>query len=192
MNDEQKVEDALNSVAARLLNQQIWCWGQDILRPEGNWLTKIGFERVEPPADRSEFSSMYTLALPQERSIVLRGFGIFYGDQKRGGIFLPRFDFRPRYSLRPQLQCPPWSIDDVPRMKRPSKSQRRLCATLTLDLIEWIRAYEVTVAEELGTKYRQGTLSQWDAGEHAITPAEEMAHAWSLLSIEFSQNLSLL
>ena len=35
--------------AEALLSQQIWCWGCDIMRPNGNWLIEIGFKRIEPP-----------------------------------------------------------------------------------------------------------------------------------------------
>ena len=35
--------------AVGLLSQQIWCWGRDILRSEGNWLLHQGFTRLEPP-----------------------------------------------------------------------------------------------------------------------------------------------
>lgn len=38
--------------AISLLSQQAWCWGRDVIRPEGNWLVEIGFDRVEPPADQ--------------------------------------------------------------------------------------------------------------------------------------------
>ena len=40
------------SRAIDLLCQQIWCWGRDIERPEGNWLLERNFERLEPPLER--------------------------------------------------------------------------------------------------------------------------------------------
>ncbi|MEM9657068.1 MAG: hypothetical protein AAF961_01795, partial [Planctomycetota bacterium] len=64
----------LQQHAVDLLSQQVWCWGRDILRPEGNWLIEVGFERVEPPADRQDCSSVYALRLPLGRCVVLRGF----------------------------------------------------------------------------------------------------------------------
>ena len=41
------------SSAVDLLNQQIWYWGRDICKEEGNLLVEIGFERIEPPLDLS-------------------------------------------------------------------------------------------------------------------------------------------
>ena len=81
-----------------LLSQEVWCWGRDILRPKGNYLLEVGFQRFEPPVSRKECSSVYSLKLPSERVVVLRGFGVFYGDRQLGGIFLPRYEFRPLYT----------------------------------------------------------------------------------------------
>ena len=84
--------------AVELLSQQVWCWGRDILRPDGNWLIEVGFDRIEPPDDREGCSSVYSLALPNDRCVVLRGFGVFYGDICHGGVFLRRYEFRPKYT----------------------------------------------------------------------------------------------
>ena len=36
-----------------LFSQQIWCWGRDILRTEGNWLIHYGFDGIYPPAEKA-------------------------------------------------------------------------------------------------------------------------------------------
>jgi hypothetical protein len=51
-----------------------------------------------------------------------------------------------------------------------------------LDLIDWIRSYELTIVERLGIEYRRSTLLEWDNGERPIFPAEQMAAAWRELS----------
>lgn len=174
--------------AARLLDQQLWCWGRDVLRPAGNWLLEHGFSRLEPPADYGDCSSVYLLQRPGGRCVVLRGFGVFQGDRRYGGVFLPRYDFRPRYTTKATLECPPWFDADLPQMSAPNDSQRAACASLTLDLIDWIRSYEVSVAEKLGVEYRRSTLRQWDNGKRLIIPAEEMAAAWRLLGLLIARN----
>ncbi len=126
--------------AVNLLSQQAWCWGRDILRAEGNWLIDIGFDRIEPPANRKHCSSLYTLALPHRGCVVLRGFGVFYGDSQWGGIFLPRYEFRPRYTTHATLACPPWSKADLPEFNPPTEPQQHACAMLTLGLIDWIQS----------------------------------------------------
>ncbi len=187
-NDQEFVVGEFIEHAVGLLSQQVWCWGRDILRPEGNWLLEIGFERIEPPANRQPCSSVYSLGLPQGRCVVLRGFGVFYGDRERGGVFLPRYQFLPRYTKQATLERPPWSDSDLPSLRPPSKSQSPFCASLTLDLIDWIRTYEVNVVDRLGIEYRRSTLVKWDDGKQRFTPAEEMARAWRLLGIALAED----
>ena len=190
--DRQCVECGPIEYAVGLLSQQLWCWGRDILRPEGNWLLEIGFDRIAPPADRESCSSVYTLELPQGRCVVLRGFGAFYGARQRGGVFLPRYEFRPKYTTHATLECPPWTEADLPKLSAPTDSQRDACASLTLDLIDWIRSYEVTIVERLGIEYRRSTLLPWDDGQRPIMPAEEMAHAWRLLGVAIAEDFQVL
>ena len=186
--DQQSTKPDLIDHAVGLLSQQAWCWGRDIQRPEGNWLLEIGFDRIEPPADRKNCSSVYSLQLPRGRCVVLRGFGAFYGDRRRGGVFLPRYEFWPRYTKHATLECPPWSHADLPRWNVPTESQRNCCASLTVDFIDWIRPYEVNIVALLGIEYRRSTLVKWDNGKRPITPAEEMARAWRLLGFAISED----
>ena len=170
--------------AVGLLSQQAWCWGRDVLRPEGNWLLEVGFDRIEPPADRKDCSSVYSLELPHQRCVVLRGFGVFYGHGQRGGVFLPRYEFAPRYTTAPTLECPPWSDEDLPDLNPPTELQRNVCASLVLDLIDWIRSYEVNVVQRLGIEYRRRALVKWNNGERPFIPAEKIASAWRELSFQ--------
>ena len=176
--------------AVDLLSQQLWCWGRDVLRPEGNWLLEIGFDRVKPPASRKDCASLYSIQLPYRRYVVLRGFGVFYGDDQRGGVFLPRYEFAPRYSTESRLRCPPWTNDDMPKLAPPTGSQRNLCASLVLNLIDWIRGYEVSVVERLGIDYRRSTLTKWNNGKRPLIPAECIASAWRELSFRVAANFS--
>ena len=166
-----------------LLSQEIWCWGRDILRPEGNFLQEIGFHRIKPPEGHDECSSVYSLELPGDRVVVLRGFGVFYGDRRLGGVFLPRYEFRPQYTKVARLDAQPWLYADLPDMHPPTQRQLASCAVLTLGLIDWIRSYEVKIAELLGVGYRRSTLVQWDNGERPIILAEDMPREWRSLGI---------
>lgn len=174
--------------AIGLLSQQVWCWGRDILRPDGNWLLEIGFDRLRPPSERKDCASVYSLELPHGRRIVLRGFGVFYGDDERGGVFLPRYEFQPRYTALPKLDCPPWSDEDLPSLRPPGDSQRNVCAGLTLAMIDWIRSYEVNIIQQLGIEYRRQTLTKWNNGKRPFTPAEKFASAWRELSFQVAAN----
>ena len=178
--------------AVDLLSQQIWCWGRDILRPEGNWLLELGFDRVKPPDDREGYSSVYSLQLPKDRCVILRGFGVFYGDVRDGGIFMPRYEFRPKYTTHGTLQSPPWADTDLPKLDLPQESQQRSYLTLTCNLIDWLHEYEVEVVELLGIEYRRSILRQWDNGNRTLIPAEAMANSWKLLGGALAADCRLL
>lgn len=164
--------------AADLLSQQIWCWGQDVMRPAGNWLLEVGFDRLAAPADRERCSSVYTLELPAGCRVVLRGFGVFFGDDQLGGVFLKRYEFQPHYTPHARLECPPWSTSELPALCVPSVDQRDDANSLTVKLIDWIASYEANVAEQLGVAYRQSTLDSWESNKRPIVPAAELAETW--------------
>lgn len=168
--------------ASALFNQQVWCWGQDLLRPEGNWLIEVGFKRFAPPMRVTQCPSIYRLDLPQGRHVVLRGFGVFYSNEKLGGIFLPRYQFAPRYTKQAELSRKPWTKDDLPKWVRPTRSQRANVNALTHELVQWIGDYEATVRHRLGIEYRDATLQEWDDGTRAVIPAEDVVFAWQTLA----------
>ena len=190
--DQQSARSDLIKHAVGLLSQQVWCWGRDILRADGNWLIEIGFDRIAPPDDREGCSSIYSLELSHGRCIVLRGFGVFYGDLHHGGIFLPRYEFRPKYTTQATLEFLPWSEADLPKLHTPSESQQTSCLTLTSDLIEWIQAYELNIVKVLGIEYRRSILREWNNGKRPIIPAEEMAHAWQQISVAIYEDFRVL
>ena len=176
--------------AVTLLSQQIWCWGQDILRPEGNWLLEVGLERTEPPAERSDCPSLYTLSMSGGRRIVLRGFGVFYGDPRHGCVYLPRYKFQPCYTTIATLDQPLWSPDDLPSMNQPDQSTRPICIAMVMDLIDWIWRYEANTVAHLGVDYRRSTLLAWDDGRRPCIPAEDFAAAWHELLLDIDSDAS--
>ena len=175
-----------NRLAVGLLSQQLWCWGQDILRAEGNWLLEVGFNQLPPPPEREGQASVYTLVLPGGQCVTLRGFGVFYGDRNLGGIFLPRYEFQPLYTPNAFLVTVPWTSQDLPELHPPDASQLSSCIQLAQHLFDWIRDYEVNVIKQLGIGYRQSTLTEWDDGEKPVIPAEEIAYRWRWLGNVFA------
>ncbi|MCP4889395.1 MAG: hypothetical protein GY904_22625 [Planctomycetaceae bacterium] len=170
--------------AAGLLSQQIWCWGQDIKRTEGNWLLEIGFRRTTPPTQHENCASVYRLELPSGQRIVLRGFGVFFGDDRHGGIFVERFGFSPQLSRCSHLVVDPWSSEDLPPMRRPrDPSETIACRMLLLSLIDWIIDYEFTLRSRLGHAYRINSLQRWNNGKHYCLASEHVMSAWRQLSL---------
>ncbi|MEM9348167.1 MAG: hypothetical protein AAGB26_16280 [Planctomycetota bacterium] len=175
---------AIYDHAAALVSQQIWCWGRDIHRPQGNWLLETGFTRTPPPEHLGECPSRYTLTLHTGQTILLRGFGVFFADPKLGCIYLPRYKFQPLFTKRSTLDKPLWLPDDLPRMTRPSRFKRKACDTMLKDLVEWVWRYEDRVAKELGVAYREETLLDWDDGSRPCVQAEDFAQAWCALLLD--------
>ncbi|MEM9185651.1 MAG: hypothetical protein AAGB00_04060 [Planctomycetota bacterium] len=174
--------------AADLLSQQIWCWGQDIVRPEGNWLLDLGFDRRETPAGREKCSSVYSLELPGDRRVVLRGFGVFFGDDRLGGVFVKRYDFRALYTPLAALEQPPWSSEDLPDFSNPTAAQSQSSTSLTAGLIHWISDYEMNIGERLSVEYRRATLDRWTKNKRPLVPAEEMVSAWRSIGVAVGED----
>lgn len=174
--------------AAWLLNQQIWCWGKDIECAEGNLLLQHGFQRIEKPAD-SDAASIYRLDLSPNSRLVLRGFGVYYGDDRWGGVYVHRFDFAPELTPHSDLEKPLWSQEDLPELVLPRSDEEVLrCQNLLLALIDWVRQYEVWISECRGNGYRQDSLSKWNPKGETVVPGDQIVSAWSLLGTDLEEN----
>ena len=178
VNQNDSTDDDFISHAISLLSQQIWYWGQDIRRKQGNLLVELGFERVKPPADAEIEDSVYTLNLTEKRSVILRGFGVYYRDNDLGAIFLPRYEFIPGYTKNLTLEQPLWTYDELPELYFPTETEWESYTTLLTDLVNWIRDYEHKVIQEQGIDYRISTLTEWDNGERKVTSPEKVVAEW--------------
>ena len=185
-------EKILISRASRLLSQQVWCWGQDIERSEGNWLMEIGFDRIEPEFKCDHCDSIYTLELPNGKRVMLRAFGVFYGNDQKEGIYLPRYDFLPKYSRRLNIKNPPWEKKDLPKLNFPNNLEVSNCTFLVSELVNWIRTYEENVVNILGLDYRKSTLLEWIKIRGLVIPAEDMISEWKFLETQISEDSPLI
>ena len=185
-------EKILISRASRLLSQQVWCWGRDIERSEGNWLMEIGFDRIEPEFKCDHCDSIYTLELPSGKRVMLRAFGVFYGNDQKEGIYLPRYDFLPKYSRRLNIKNPPWEKKDLPKLNFPNNLEVSNCTFLVSELVNWIRTYEENVVNILGLDYRKSTLLEWIKIRGLVIPAEDMVSEWKFLETQISEDSPLI
>tara|TARA_B100001175_G_scaffold309623_1_gene311558 strand:+ start:619 stop:1209 length:591 start_codon:yes stop_codon:yes gene_type:complete len=174
--------EGLLSDARDLLSQQVWCWGRDICRKEGNWLLEYGFKRTKPPKDSGIIFSAYSLELPNNRCIILRGSGVFYGDLRYGGVFISRHDFTPRYTKNSTLENPFWSISEMDEFRLPNQEEKVDYNALITGLISWITTYEENIIDCLGMGYRRASLIKWDNGERVVIASEEIINEWENLS----------
>ena len=180
-------DDDFISHAISLLSQQIWCWGRDIRRKQGNLLIECGFQRVKPPAGVEIEDSVYTLKLTENRSIILRGFGVYYCDNAHGAIFMPRYEFIPGYTENTTLEQPLWSSDELPELYFPTESEWDSYTTMLADLVNWIQIYEQTVIDTHGIDYRTSTLMEWDNGERRVTAPQEVVDGWVIIGAVISK-----
>jgi hypothetical protein len=145
-----------------LLDQQCWCWGQDIRHESDNLLLERGFirERSTTDKDLSRYASP---------PATLWAFGLFYD-----GLWLLRKDFKIR--LAPSETLPDiWTVREA-ELHYPATEDEgeRLREKLRAACL-WIAEYE----ENIPLKWRAETLRRWD--KKGI-PAKEQATRWRSLA----------
>jgi hypothetical protein len=171
--------EAACRTASLLLDQQMWCFGQDIRNPEGNVLLRFGFQRHRHP-DSVGSSSVYVLTPYPSSQLVLWGFGLFYGQGTCGGMFLKRYQFNPVWTLHAQLPQVVWEPSEFPELQPATTPQERQSIhRLLLGAVRWITGYELWVHETYGPNYRRQCLRQW---HKAAVSAEAIAEAWQQLA----------
>lgn len=168
----------IQNFGVRLLAQQLWCWGRDIERSQGNLLLQTGFEQHRYRGDE-ERSTCYRLDDGQTH-ICLWGFGLFYGHRSLGGLFLNRFDFCPQWSPVESLAASIHQTADLPSFGRPSGLQQwQQALQLWTSLQDWIAGYEKSVCADHGNAYRRKCVRSW---MQPYVRADRMASAWRFLS----------
>jgi hypothetical protein len=146
------------------MNQQSWCWGYDVGGEAANLLLEYGFSRTPPPVGLEKCSSVYRLDVSATRRVILRGFGVFYGNERWGGLFLPRFKWEPRLTPYADLSRPPWQESDLPPCRRPAADDRKNWGFLLDELLEWIVTYECWIIRRRGVAYRHRAIAAWKYG----------------------------
>lgn len=147
--------------AAKLLNEQCWCWGADIRYPDGNLLLTYGFRRERAPSPQAG-SNMYSLHPSPTRQIILWGWGMFYGERSLGGVFLGRNGFAPFLTTTAMINTPVFTSTDLPLFCIPhgEKDYQNL-ARLTGNALRWIADYETWVLGIAGEPHRLTCLTEW-------------------------------
>jgi hypothetical protein len=161
-----------------LFDQQMWCWGRDVLRAGGNALCLYGLERCPPPPNLKA-CSCYRFTGQKGEHLVLWGFGLFYGEED-GGLFLRRYDLSPvwlRVSKLPEGVWGPEALAPFQRQDEP-QDQRAWLRLLSASL-RWMAGYERWAQERLGPEYREECVAQW---HKEGVPAADMAGAWDGLA----------
>ncbi len=173
---------ASQRAAAALLDQQMWCLGQDIRNPEGNVLIRFGFQRHRQTRTLGR-TSAYVLTPYPSSQLALWGFGQFYGQGSSGGIFLRRYQFTPAWMPHAQLAEIAWDAAGYPSCHPPCSPEERSHTRRLLSCgLRWFAGYEQWVTDTFGPDYRRWCLNSW---RQATVPAESIASAWQELADSF-------
>lgn len=148
-----------------LFDQQMWCWGQDIRRQEGNALVSYGFVRHRP-IELEGKASVYSLEGLIDCRVMLGGFGMFYAEgypeQKQAGLFLGRFDFIPKLTYSSEVKPEEWKPGRLPWLHLPSTaSDWARVRQLLPAALKWIIDYENWALHSLGYSYREACVAKW-------------------------------
>lgn len=165
--------------AVALLDQQMWCWGQDVRHAGKNGLVDFGFERFPPPHG-IQAGSCYRWCDSCGRRVALWGFGMFYGCACRGGIFLRRYRFAQTLTLSEQWPDPCWRVGEFPTIALPdSQEDWQRATSLLIDALDWIANYEGWATSTMGTSHRERCLSTW---KNPCCGADEITTHWHQLA----------
>jgi hypothetical protein len=162
-----------------LVDQQFWCWGQDVRHPAGDALARHGLELSRAPRDALP-ARRYHARLAGGRVVALWPFGLFWGVRGLGGLLLPRDDARPRLTPGPDLPDGVWTVQPLLAAPRPrGRAERERTPMLLAGALDWVAGYERWALGALGAARRSRCASAWP---RAVMPGPAQAAAWSSLA----------
>ncbi|MBM3969335.1 MAG: hypothetical protein FJ302_05665 [Planctomycetes bacterium] len=169
--------------AIKLFDQQLWCWGEDVKRPNGNLLVACGFERIPPPKGQEQFGSMYSRRIRRGGRIVLRGWGLLISDRKHGAILLKRYGFTPELLSGEEIPTQLWDTSDLPKLISP---QSDVDVSRVLFLLSaacrWVVSYETWLRLRIGMKHRETSIEHWKKMKKTNFSCDEVDRLWRLLA----------
>lgn len=147
------------TLARGLLDQQFWCWGQDLRHPHGDALQLFGLT-LERASGISR-GRLYRGPAAAGAEVSLWGFGLLW-QAPAGGLAVWRDEARVRL-------CPPWTD---PRSVQGARSltahphprgreQRRRGLVLASAVMRWMADYERWALTTLGPDHRRAVLAAW-------------------------------
>jgi len=168
--------------AKTLMHQQLYVLGRDIESSHGNLLMMYGAKRVASPLPG--IPSLYIFRFRRRTSIAFRGFGVFVGDERTGGIFVHRYLFEPRWMPSCRFEPIAWLPKELTRTRRPrGVDDWKLAYNLIFQLIDWFVEYEQWVRETFGRRLRTGQLVRFRLLKNAILNWD-MVVGWSSIKAE--------
>ena len=183
LNKQLGIPSQLQQTARMLMDQQMWCWGCDVRRSDGNLLSMYGADKRPSPNPR--YRSAYTFKLEGQAVVNLWGWGLWIACPSLGSLFIERSRFKIYYT--PEFIPIPdaWRKRDLPSIDfRGDGDELGYVRTLLIKALNWIGAYETWANTQVSSDYRERVLTKWPQKRcyKGSIPAEEMAEQWFKLS----------
>lgn len=149
----------LSRCGAALMDQQMWCWGYDVRRPEGNLLLAYGAQKRPSPDPR--YHSAYSFCLREGAVLNLWGWGVWVAHETQGSLFLSRARFRARYTPETHLLPAAWCEHDLPHSGATQDSEKEAAYRLLRTIFCWISDYEDWLSTQVSPDYRKQVIASW-------------------------------
>jgi hypothetical protein len=169
----------LSRCGAALLDQQMWCWGCDVRRAEGNLLVTYGATKRPSPDPR--YHSAYSFCLREGAVLNLWGWGVWIAHEGYGSLFLSRARFRACYTADVHLLPDAWRACDLPHTGTARHAGEQQAAyRLLADAMAWMGDYETWLTTQVPSDYRERVIASWPERRrcHGGTAGRDMAATW--------------
>jgi hypothetical protein len=169
--------------AAKLFDQQMWCFGKDITSQSGNVLLDLGMCYYRNP-NHGRGSSLYVADIASGFSIFLWSFGVMCTSAE-GSVFIRRSDFSPKWSnLKTGLGI--HNLNELDPLEHPCKTHQLTKVRLLLvQLVSWFAKYEHWISENIGSTYRSKTIAS--RSQSPLVSSNKMATAWEQVAKQCKQ-----
>lgn len=178
-----KIPNHFQHTARMLIDQQMWCWGCDVRRTDGNLLLLYGAKRRPSPKPR--YTSAYVFQIEGGAVVNLWGWGLWISCPHRGSLFISRSRFHVRYTHDAVLMPDAWCERDLPLTELALDADNLVHAReLLVTALHWIGEYEMWLSAQIASDYRDRILAKWPQRKRykGGIPATNMAACWFELS----------
>lgn len=178
-----KIPNQSQQTARMLIDQQMWCWGCDVRRSDGNLLLMYGAEKRPSPNPR--YHSGYVFHNNNETVVNLWGWGLWIACPQCGSLFIARSRFKVYYTSQFIPMPDAWCKRDLLSMDFTDDGDEITHAQSLLEnALHWIGTYEAWLSTQVTSDYREHILAKWPQRKRhkGGIPAGEIAEQWFKLS----------
>ena len=144
---------------AAILDLQMWCFGCDIRKTEGNLALQYGYKRLRP-GNTAEGASRYFKQIDADHQIHLWGFAIVISNSSYG-LCIKRNQRTPIIAPITELRFDIWKPSDLPSFLPPQTDTERNEALKLLSVCaKELISYESAIEDIVGGSYRAQCLKQ--------------------------------